>query len=426
MSVTRTTSLNAARHRPRSRPRRRPSRARFGGVYLIVLSVTTIVTVLAIGGAIAWQRDMGSVAMAQTGAQSRLATQASAEIVAHTLLSTTIDRTALATNPELVRARLSANTVVVGEVYAADGTAITSDTSLPILVRAESGTGSARQGLSFTLEPVNGPRACLNVPIATGGTFAISGSISAEHVIVNFQGGKAWPGYDASGKTSVSATTTATLPWNPRISNSAEMPDAATLTRWQARAAVCALPGGRKIENGVLSPRSNPYGATNDEGIYWFNAANGATIQNMRIVGTIIITGVGTVQIGDSVLIEPAVPGAPAILSDMNIQFTGAGDALDENTMGANFNPAGTPYLDVEDSDTLDMYPSVIHGVVYTTSSISCNGNPTVVGVIVANGNVSVSGQLMIQYDRPTNVPMGFSTVTGQHVVPGSIERLTN
>ncbi|QQS08020.1 MAG: hypothetical protein IPK69_08370 [Phycisphaerales bacterium] len=406
--------------------RARSARARFGGVYLIVLSVSTIVTVLAIGGAIAWQRDMGSVALAQTSAQSRIATQASAEIVAHTLLTTTIDRSALATNPELVRARLSTNTVVVGEVYAADGTPITTDATLPMLVRAESGTGMSRQGLSFLLSPVVGPRACLNVPIATRGTFTISGSITAEHLVVSFQGGKAWPGYDASGKTSVIATTTAMVPWTPTIANAADMPDATTLSTWQSRASVCAMPGGKKIENAVLSPRANPYGATNAEGIYWFSGSGTVTLQNLRVVGTLIFSGVGVLQIGDSVCIEPAVPGYPALLTDSSIQFTGTGISLDETALAFNFNPPGTPYMGEEDSDTTDMIPAVINGLVYSKNSISCNGNHTIVGVVVAEGNVSISGQLLMQYDRPTNVPSGFSTVTGQRIVPGSIERLTN
>lgn len=406
--------------------RARSTRARFGGVYLIVLSVTTIVTVLAIGGAIAWQRDMGSVAMAQTGAQSRLATQASAEIVAHTLLTTTIDRSALATKPELVQARLSANTVVVGEVYAADGSPITTDATLPILVHAESGTGSSRQGVSFLLEPVLGPRACLNVPIATRGTFTISGSSSAEHLVVSFQGGKAWPGFDASGKTSVVATTTASLAWDPRISNAADMPDATTMSAWQSLATACPLPGGKRFEKTVLSPRENPYGDTNADGVYWFTGGGTVTLKSFRVVGTLIFSGVGVLQIDDSVRIEPAVPGYPAILTDSAIQFTGSGIALDEKKLGINFNPPGTPFMGEEDSDTADMIPAVIQGLVYSKGNISCNGNHTIKGVVVTEGNANISGQLLMQYDLPTSVPTGFSTVTGQRIVPGSIERLTN
>ncbi len=70
----------------------------------------------------------------------------------------------------------------------------------------------------------------------------------------------------------------------------------------------------RELSKTVISPNSNPFGATNPEGVYIIDCAGQTLkIRNCRIVGTIVLLNCGSdSEIGDNdINWEPAVPNFP-------------------------------------------------------------------------------------------------------------------
>lgn len=185
----------------------------------------------------------------------------------------------------------------------------------------------------------------------------------------------------------------------------------------------------------VLSPTSNPYGLVkNPEGIYVINCVGlNVTIRDSRIVGTLVLlNATGVCRTTGVVNWEPAVPNYPALLVAGNMSFQHTKLAtLDEATIGGgtNFNPPGTPYNGQSDSDTLDVYPSVIKGLVYVSAKAVADLNhPAFEGVVVTGGAFKGSSNLSLTY-RSTHFddpPPGFKDTPAMKVVTGSWQRVVD
>ena len=186
----------------------------------------------------------------------------------------------------------------------------------------------------------------------------------------------------------------------------------------------------------LLSPAVNPFGSgqTNPKGIYVINCSSKKVIiTNSRIVGTLVILGAGGGSIiQGSVSWEPAVPNYPAFLTDGSIPVALSSTPLSEATLGANFNPAGTPYPyvgGIQDTDTTDAYPSLIKGLVYSTGNLPFQGQTATEGPVVANGDINVQGttvNLKFNSTWLNNPPPGFDlgTTKKEQVTAGSWKRV--
>lgn len=186
------------------------------------------------------------------------------------------------------------------------------------------------------------------------------------------------------------------------------------------------------IEKVVLSPVSNPFGSgTNLEGIYVIDCAGAnIRIQNCRIEGTLVLINPGTsAGIRNSIYWESAVKNYPALLVEGNIEFRTTTAVLSESTLTTNFNPVGTPYETVSDSDTTDDYPSVIKGLVYVSGELELPADSLdtkVEGCIICN-TIKESSDFIVNYyntyrDYP---PPGFAQGPAMAIVPGSHRRET-
>ena len=181
------------------------------------------------------------------------------------------------------------------------------------------------------------------------------------------------------------------------------------------------------IDRALLSPASNPYGAggTNASGIYVIQCNNSVvTISNSRIVGTVVFVNPAAGSgITGPVVWEPAVFNYPALM----VQYTGgsspfniapASGALSEAGLGVNLNPAGTPYPYVggaANSTLTDSYPSQISGLIYSSANLTFSNYPSVFGVVIANGQITVSAASMsLSYGNVylNNPPPGFTAGT--------------
>lgn len=176
----------------------------------------------------------------------------------------------------------------------------------------------------------------------------------------------------------------------------------------------------RQINRVVLSPAINPFGSgqTNAQGIYVIDCGGGKVwIQMARIVGTLVLLNAGEgSKIFNSVHMQSAVAGYPTLLVQGSIEFNYTQTALSESRIGRNFNPPGTPYQGVEDSDQDDSYPSTIEGLLYVSADVVVQGDPTVTGVLVAGRMIDLrtSSSLTVNYDSRylANPPPGFSNAS--------------
>ena len=172
------------------------------------------------------------------------------------------------------------------------------------------------------------------------------------------------------------------------------------------------------MDRALLGPAVNPFGSrqTNPQGIYVLNCSNRKVIiANSRIVGTLVILGPNAgSSIQGSVAWEPAVPNYPALLTDTPIPIGLGSAALSEATLNTNFNPAGTPYPYVGGSQNTDMndaYPSVIRGLIYSTTNLVFQNGTAVEGVVVSHNDITVqAGGLNVKYKSTwlNNPPPGF------------------
>jgi hypothetical protein len=113
-----------------------------------------------------------------------------------------------------------------------------------------------------------------------------------------------------------------------------------------------------------------------------------------------------------------------------NIALSYTTTPLSESTAPKpNFNPGGTPYPypgGVVDVDKIDLYPSLIDGVVYVSGNLTTSGSPTV-DCLVVGGTWSAGGTLTLNYDGAVyqNPPPGFGGA-GMAPVPGSWKQSVN
>ena len=185
--------------------------------------------------------------------------------------------------------------------------------------------------------------------------------------------------------------------------------------------------GRRLLSEIVLSPKNNPYGDTNEEGIYVIDCDNQAMwIHTCRIVGTLILLNQNGTWVSYSMNWEPAVTGYPAILAQRDIDFYMNSSDLSESSANVNFNPSGTPYEGDEDNDRADSYPTIIKGIVYVGDDISTHWNCNFKGTMIARDDISGYEDLNIEYDPeiPANPPPGFRVLTGTELVSGSWQQV--
>jgi hypothetical protein len=123
---------------------------------------------------------------------------------------------------------------------------------------------------------------------------------------------------------------------------------------------------------------------------------------------------------------EPPAANYPSLMvaGDLDMKYDG-GSPLNEASLGVNFNPASSPYLGASDTDSSDIYPGVIKGLVYVTGGLTVSRPAVVEGAIVVGGSCNMTDTLNLTYSPPNrnNPPPGFSSGSGMRIVPGTWKR---
>ncbi|MFN0132188.1 MAG: hypothetical protein ACKVW3_06610 [Phycisphaerales bacterium] len=195
-------------------------------------------------------------------------------------------------------------------------------------------------------------------------------------------------------------------------------------------------PPSNRIENVVLGPGVNPYGAANADGLYVVRTNSDLTVRNCRIYGTLVVIcgGGAVVHVADRVFMHPARADYPGLLveGDLVLEYESAATNLSEATVGVNFNPAGAPYQGVSDADLTDTYPSEVRGLIHATGAIELTATATIRGVILSSLTggtaVTVNGNCQLFHDATIaqNPPMGYTESVTMSVQGGTWARVVD
>ena len=188
----------------------------------------------------------------------------------------------------------------------------------------------------------------------------------------------------------------------------------------------------RCMDQILLSPQQNPFGTTNDRGIYLIDMKGSKLIvKNSRIHGTLVIVDpASTTALGDgaALAMSAAEAGLPTlIVLDQQIYINPSEHGLVEDAVQVNFNPAGAAYPSVgSDDDMTDTFPSSIQGMIYSEDHLRIY-NLTIHGAIIAHGDVDIHDAFSMTYDSRfyRNPPPGFSGPEEIRLLLGSARRVT-
>lgn len=175
--------------------------------------------------------------------------------------------------------------------------------------------------------------------------------------------------------------------------------------------------GANEIKRQLISPSSNPNGATNPDGIYVIDAGGASVkIGESRIVGTIVVLNALHVELYDQINWEPARPNFPALIVQGDIRVRLIDGPLVELDEGVNFNPPGTPYRSATDSAQDDEFSQIIAGIVYCTGNMFLEGNNSNSSAIF-DGVMIVNGTGVV--DKEANVTITYNSVHLDDPPPG-------
>lgn len=401
-------------------------RTRRGAAYLVALLAGSIVTVT------------GLAALSMTTTRARTAALADQASTARTLARSGMDHALCAISAHLngggTRSTIfgsASPSVTMGNgtfewsLARMDGSAL-GNTDEPIVVRAKAQQGQARYALQGTLVPSGTPFDVLDTGLYVGDTLALNylSSLTSDKVVGA-----------SEDVTANVATISAPVEAGDQISGSVylgtatsgatrrRMPDPSLIDHYLAlgqRINIASLPRSGPtylLEGMLLSPSSNPYGSTNEYGIYILEVGSGTqlVVRNIRICGTLVLldTSWDRVIIGSGTLIQPAFDWMPSLLVRGDVAFMGSNAGPSESSLGINLNPAHTPYQFESDADTTDSYPGRIEGVSYISGdAVFALPRQNILGTMIIGDDAVVysSTVINITYDPSvaTLPPVGF------------------
>ena len=185
------------------------------------------------------------------------------------------------------------------------------------------------------------------------------------------------------------------------------LPDTAAIMQYY-RSVATDIPFQSTLENVLLSPTSNPFGATNPNGVYRIQCSGGSiTISNCRIVGTLILENCGGMaSITNGINWQPARPDYPAlIVNQQGLNFYQNSD-LNETALNTDFSLPTEPGY----GSIADVYPNRINGLVYIDGYVYINDLSHLVGTIITTDFCWLQNDALIDWDPAVldNPPVGF------------------
>jgi len=317
----------------------------------------------------------------------------------------------------------------------------------PVILTGIGYQGDARYKLQVTLLPELVPISALEAAMQAGNDIIFETSTLTSNKIISSNNSIAATNStinaDVEAANSIVGTGytgNTTYPVPPRI-----MPSANVFDYYLANGTPITyniLPSAlniRLINNIVLSQNVNPYGnqITNPQGIYVIDCAGqNIKIMNSRIVGTLLLINPGSESIIlNSINWEPAVPNYPILLVNGSFKIGYSNVPLSEQVQGnVNYNPPGTPYDGVSDTDISDEYPSETNGLIYVSGDLLMYNEFTMKGVVIAGNTLTIQhpnstpNTIIINYDNIFyyNPPPGFSEIANMIIAERSWKQVVD
>ncbi len=308
-----------------------------------------------------------------------------------------------------------------------DGSSM-SNSDEPIVVRAKAQHGDARYGLHAVLAPSGVPFDTLDTGMYAGGEISLGtlASLTSDKIVGSI--GDITLGLTATGNAPLESAGSigglgAVTYVGSKTNGATErrIPDSALIDYYVTlgeRISLGSLPltsGAPTLERVLLSPSSNPYGSTNELGIYIIDCAGGNFVaRSIRVVGTLVLlNATGMVSVGGNTLLEPAYDWMPSLLVQGNLIILSNNTGPSEASIGLNLNPPHTPYQYSSDSAIDDVYPGTIRGVSYASGDVTFVGTrQNFAGTLISGRNIRIQGgvTVAITYDPgvATLPPYGF------------------
>ncbi|HMO86262.1 MAG TPA: hypothetical protein PKC18_15215 [Lacipirellulaceae bacterium] len=417
-------------------PRSAIRRSRTGVVYVAVLGVAMIIALLGLAAVHISRVETRAMAGAEQIAHAQLLSASAVELALARIAIDANWRSTYSSGVEVPSATWT--TLGNGSVRFAlvdpDGS-LSDDPRDGITIRGIGRFADAIQVVAVDALPAGTPLTSLAVALHSDGNLTNSAAMTCDHIVssngsINTPTGSiAGTGW-AVGSIVGNVTT--------KYANQAparQMPDADAV--WQhylstgTRISIGAIAGNR-IEYVVMSPGNNPFGATNPQGIYVVDCqGQNLTISNCRMHATLVVINAGSVVLRNRINWHPPTPNYPALMVQGTLEMAWDGNqSLTETTLVplalVNYNPPGSPYEGMEDSDVLDSYPGVINGLVYVSGNLTITQPLKLFGAIIAGGTTSVSASATLNYNsvHAAAPPPGFATGSALRLIPGTWRRL--
>ncbi len=391
-----------------------PTSRNRGTVYVLVLMISMLVTVIGLTALASVRVQLRSAMLSGDVDDARLCAQSSLELAKQWIYADANWRTNRSSSAWATDVKIGAGSFNITAVDPVDG--IISNSPLdPIVITVTGFKGTARQQLTCKLAPAPTPYSCLQSGVTTGGHLYVNGGRTTCSATISSNGNITATGQiDANVEAVGTCTGSGFIGSKTTGATAKKMPTAATVFDYYIAngtpISYASLSGD--MHDVLLSPSSNPYGATNALGIYVVDCGDKKIkIDHLRVVGTLVLLNPKSdSDIKGPVNMAPAFPGHPALMikaANISIQF-------DNNTLnegaGKNYNPPGTPYNGVTNSTTTDVYPGAINGLIYVSGNAWMSKDTVVNGAIVVGGALAIDDNPVITWDASllSNPPAGF------------------
>ena len=406
-------------------------------MYVAVLGSAMAITVMGLSAIMLARVERSSVVGTADSAAARFYAQSAIEMGEHRIRQNSNWRTTYASGVWEANRAIGTGTYTLEGIDTVDGN-LSNSASDPVVLRGTGFQGQSRYKLQVTMVAKSSALTCLQVAMHAGTDLTFSSATVQSNLVTVSANGKTtatssliYPKVEVVSTWSGSSFQTFPKTGiTPRTMPDATAFDYYVLNGTPITYASIPKSGGKTtIEKVVLSPASNPYGLTNPKGIYVIDCLLGdLRVQNVRIVGTLVILNPGVVSVLGCVNWEPAIANYPSLLVRGNVELAITNTALSESAYSTNFNPTGTPYQGVSDLDKLDSYPSIITGLVYASGNLATKTYVTIDGVLVIGATLTATNNLSLTY-RSTfydNPPPGFGGAPQMVISPGTWKQLVD
>jgi hypothetical protein len=396
---------------PKLNERRAKRFSRRGGVYVLVLGVSTMIAVVGLGAIAVSRSQIRSTKAAADWCKAGIAAEAAVETAISLMNTQPTWRADYVSGGRVNVGALGGSTVGFALLDEGDGELDKGDKD-NVTVYGYGGAGHAVR--KYSIECTYQPPPVLPVlqfgvyasDGVTAGTAAVSGApLGTPTLTVN--------GVLTSDVRVGTLNNTGTIIGEVRTGEPAITTFSdGSLSSISSRAvniSYSSLPSGT-ISNAVLSASRNPYGSVSSSGIYFIRVPLLSTLRitRSRINATVVIElGLtARLEITDAVNWTPFDPTLPTLIVNATalstVRISGSSSALSEASLNVNFNPVGTPYAGIEDSDRLDSYPSEIRGVIHSINALATfqmDNSATVIGCVICQGALTITGGANVTYD---------------------------